>query len=543
MATLAPLPTCHGFFIALALAGCSLPAAPECSNSFQCDLVVGGGCYTASSGRSWCRYPEGTCASGYRWSPEAGDSLANQCVAAPDAGPDAPVDSGTSEDAAVSDIDAPPPDAHVEAPADASLPDAPDPTPDANVDAAAPDAATSGTVTVTALDRDWTPFQGADVLAHDLEGTLAGMTTTTGTGIVSLDVPIGGMVTVASRKIDDLYLTTVTGVHPLDVLTTISLDATKHEGPELGGVSISFPGAYSGAAEYNVGTSCETSTGSVTNPTVQVHGKTYRDCTVGNTIHAIAAAQVFTANRVKPLAFSLGSAQQASGSALLGLGAWNAAMDLDVTIASLPAAAANTSFSAEVVYHTASVGSDDEPVAANKHRISVPASPVAGMALRLQLELDYGQEGENFAAAIMRSTLPLPATAPTYDASLAPPRLHDLAIAEFATGRPRISWSVDGSDTGFIGGYVLLVWPSPGPGKPAVTWLILFPLGASARAPALPPALAALVPKTAPGAAVVLIDAGMRLTSYDDFKGWFIPYLDPKSRQYERMTTIGSVFR
>lgn len=66
----------------LVLAGCGSSSAPECSASTQCDFESGGQCKKASTGNSWCQYPDATCTGGVRWSAEAGDGLGSVCVAA-----------------------------------------------------------------------------------------------------------------------------------------------------------------------------------------------------------------------------------------------------------------------------------------------------------------------------------------------------------------------------------------------------------------------------------------------------------------------------
>jgi hypothetical protein len=98
---------------ALACGGSS--PAVECSSDLDCNLGAGGRCAPASSGNSWCSYPDTTCPAGWRWSDYGtGDGLSGECVE------DSPPDAGIA-DAAVSDARNP----------DASLPDA-TPPPDGN---------------------------------------------------------------------------------------------------------------------------------------------------------------------------------------------------------------------------------------------------------------------------------------------------------------------------------------------------------------------------------------------------------------------------
>ena len=106
-----------------------------------------------------------------------------------------------------------------------------------------------------------------------------------------------------------------------------------------------------------------------------------------------------------------------------------------------------------------------------------------------------------------------------------------------------LSWQIDAPLTGIVGGYVLMSWESPGSGKPAVAWALVIPSGSGARAPVLPSALDALIPRKEPAMQIVLGDAGARATTYTAFRTWFIPYLDPKSELFERVTTTGNAFQ
>jgi hypothetical protein len=89
-------------------AGCSEPAPVECKTASECNLHPLGACVAAISGRRWCAY-EGAyaegCGSGGRWSLEAGDGLAGQCVQSTngaDAGIDAAGDAGPQHTLSVS---------------------------------------------------------------------------------------------------------------------------------------------------------------------------------------------------------------------------------------------------------------------------------------------------------------------------------------------------------------------------------------------------------------------------------------------------------
>ncbi len=80
--------------------GCPGTNPVECRDQSSCDLFPGGVCLAASSGNTWCAYPDNTCPSGMRYSDQlVGDGLAGMCVEAEDAGvdaadTDAPVDAG-----------------------------------------------------------------------------------------------------------------------------------------------------------------------------------------------------------------------------------------------------------------------------------------------------------------------------------------------------------------------------------------------------------------------------------------------------------------
>src|SRR5262249_28763110 len=65
---------------------CGVSTPPSyCLSSNQCTLGNGGSCVAFTSGHSWCLYPDPRCpggSRGARWSPQAGDGLSSQCVAA-----------------------------------------------------------------------------------------------------------------------------------------------------------------------------------------------------------------------------------------------------------------------------------------------------------------------------------------------------------------------------------------------------------------------------------------------------------------------------
>src|SRR5262249_29975429 len=61
-------------------AACGSIAPSECQSSTQWNFATGGTCEPDPQGRRWCRYPDTTCQSGFRWSTEAGGDLASVCV-------------------------------------------------------------------------------------------------------------------------------------------------------------------------------------------------------------------------------------------------------------------------------------------------------------------------------------------------------------------------------------------------------------------------------------------------------------------------------
>jgi len=78
---------------ALAVAACDNRANVQCLENPNCNLTTGGTCAVAPSGNHWCAYPDATCPGGYRFSDQdVGDGVSGMCVAATDAGVDAPPD-------------------------------------------------------------------------------------------------------------------------------------------------------------------------------------------------------------------------------------------------------------------------------------------------------------------------------------------------------------------------------------------------------------------------------------------------------------------
>lgn len=81
--------------IVVALAGCSNRRNVPCNVDSNCDLQAGGVCLEASTGNTWCAYPDPKCTSGYRFSDfEVGDGVSGACT---DALADAGTDSGSCE--------------------------------------------------------------------------------------------------------------------------------------------------------------------------------------------------------------------------------------------------------------------------------------------------------------------------------------------------------------------------------------------------------------------------------------------------------------
>jgi hypothetical protein len=269
-------------------------------------------------------------------------------------------------------------------------------------------------------------------------------------------------------------------------------------------------------------------------------GKVYRDCIdSSNYVDIVATAQ----NGTKTTAFSFARGQLLQMSALASLPAWTAARNMDVQVKNIPLTVEDSSFSADIAYRGAVAPNHDETVSTNVYRVTVPVSPPSGTSLRAQMTFEYPQDGDQFPAAVVRQTIPADALSPIFDAAAAPPKLHTLVLSDADMGRPRLSWQIDAPLTGIVGGYVLLSWESPGSGKPAVAWALVIPAGNGARAPVLPSALDALIPRKPPAMQIVLGDAGARATTYLAFRTWFIPYLDPKSELFERVTTTGNAFQ
>ena len=77
----------------LAVAACNNRANVQCLENPNCNLTTGGVCAVAPTGNHWCAYPDGSCLGGYRFSDQdVGDGVSGMCVAATDAGVDAPPD-------------------------------------------------------------------------------------------------------------------------------------------------------------------------------------------------------------------------------------------------------------------------------------------------------------------------------------------------------------------------------------------------------------------------------------------------------------------
>lgn len=87
-------------FITILLVGsaaCPGRTNVECESNDNCDLMSGGVCLSATTGNSWCAYPDQNCPGGFRYSDvSVGDGLSGQCVddtmMMADGGIDSPID-------------------------------------------------------------------------------------------------------------------------------------------------------------------------------------------------------------------------------------------------------------------------------------------------------------------------------------------------------------------------------------------------------------------------------------------------------------------
>jgi hypothetical protein len=197
-----------------------------------------------------------------------------------------------------------------------------------------------------------------------------------------------------------------------------------------------------------------------------------------------------------------------------------------------------------VTYRASSIRTEHETVSTNLYRLGIPGEDPGSASLRVALGLTFVPGEGDFAVVLMRQSIPLESVMPSVDASAAPPPLRKLVISDTDLGRPRFSWESDATlPTRATGGYIMMKWPSPGSGKPAVNWTMIIAPTTEARAPVLPAILTALVPFQPPRWQVVLGNTGARVPTYDAFRASYIPYLDVQTKLFENLTTNGNLFQ
>jgi len=196
--------------LSLLMAACVAKDQPsECMTNAMCDLRSGGKCTEASSHRLWCTYDDSNCGSQRKWSPYAGDGLADLCVDVPDAG--------------------------------STIGDGP-----------MPDGST-GTATIIAV-RDSCPVSGAVVVFHHSDGSPYSTLSTPVTGSVTANIQSGDMVSVATLANNDYRLTTVFGLRPGDVLRVGEESSQRTECPNAitALVNVEWPGSFAGASHFRM---------------------------------------------------------------------------------------------------------------------------------------------------------------------------------------------------------------------------------------------------------------------------------------------------
>lgn len=117
------------------------------------------------------------------------------------------------------------------------------------------DASTSTTVTVTAKGQDGNAASGVSVVFSNPDGTVASYRITDANGQASATLAAGSMVTLASKNGTTYNLTSVGDVHPGDQIVFSGL-GPQQVFTNAGTVTVNFPGSQSGADLYTVNDGC-----------------------------------------------------------------------------------------------------------------------------------------------------------------------------------------------------------------------------------------------------------------------------------------------
>ncbi|HEY3019789.1 MAG TPA: hypothetical protein VGJ32_06330 [Solirubrobacteraceae bacterium] len=399
----------------------------------------------------------------------------------------------TAPDAPIVTVDAARPDGEVspdgELPPDAAAPDG-----TSTPDAASSDATPGGSVAVS-LATGGIPLTQVTLVSQTSDGAVYRSASPVG-GAASLEIPTGGMVTVAFLVNGaDHYLWTVLGTQEGDQIV-VGPVGRPAAGPNIGQVTVTAPAAFPGAIGHTIaGATCPSLVRQALVPASPISFPVDAACIAASSpsLDLIAAAVDASGST---LAYSLGGAAFAGTDAAVTLPAWTAARTLDVTAQNVPAAA--TSVRAQI-----ELGSGTAPYAAEFQDWFAGGDPISPFHLHLpggsfQSAVSYvvtastqlpdgSQSGRTISGTVASPYAPL-----AVDLAALLPALGDVTMTTTEPARPVVAWTAESPLPGGASGLVALSWQDAQ--QRIHYWFIVVPVSSSVRAPALPAGLSAWLP-------------------------------------------------
>lgn len=352
-------------------------------------------------------------------------------------------------------------------------------------DAAPPDAIPEGPVTVTVMSQG-NPIPGIDIVFSDPGGAVVSHEQT-GVDGSATEVLLAGSAATIAVDVGGRIAITFAAVEPGDDLVFSFEDAPS---PEYGSVSVALPGAFAGAASYEVRLGCSTLT--TTDPTQPLLGGLTTDCLGGD--QAIDVLAVALDDMGAPLAYDHAKAVAGvpAGTTSVTLDAWQTTFDpLTITLTNAPASTAAAGLEGHFRVDGLDFlgfGGGGAPVGGT---VALASAYPQGFAERLQylVFIAFGTQQDPAGFAVLLGGRPdAPATV-THDLAAELLPLVDGASAADDAGRVALSWTADGPMTDADGALVLVSWSDA---DIQHQWFALLPPDAASpfALPAMPDALA-----------------------------------------------------
>ncbi len=347
---------------------------------------------------------------------------------------------------------------------------------------------------VVTVSRRGHPVPGAHVVYGDDSGAAAFVDRTGADGRTSRRVAPGSMVTVidASAPTEITTRYTIVGVEPGDQLR---VDREREHEAVVGTAVVALPGAFDGAAHYDVDIGCQRFVADRADEPVRIHF----GARCVNSRGAITVRATALSPDHEPLAHAVRRDVSARGEreVPVALAEWSDTWEpFELVLVGAPPGATGVALQC-----SQTVGAlefdlpmqlarlDGRPV-----RFSFRTVPNLGASLRLIAMVGYGPTSAPDGVAFYVERVAAGARARTVDLRDALlPRIADVALSPIRTARPEVTWVASGDLSKTDGGVLRVAWRA---GTSRHEWWIVLPPTARSplRFPELPDELAAFGP-------------------------------------------------